>query len=53
VDHRFGGSKRKSLHSTNATEFMTRLIAEAETVFSKYWAAVSPVRETRDEDESR
>jgi hypothetical protein len=32
---------------------MTQLIAEAETVFSKYWEAVSPVRETRDEDEAR
>jgi len=30
-----------------ATEFMTRLIAEAETVFSKYWEAVFAVRETR------
>jgi len=30
---------------------MTQLIAEPETVFSKYWEAVSVVRETRDEDE--
>jgi hypothetical protein len=28
---------------------MTQLIAEAETVFSKYWEAVSAVRETRDD----
>ena len=35
-----------------ATEFMTRLIAEAETVFSKYWEAVFAVRETGDEDEA-
>ena len=34
-----------------ATEFMTQLIAEAETVFSKYWEAVSFARETGDEDE--
>jgi hypothetical protein len=31
-----GGSKRKLCHSTDATEFMTQLIAEAETVFYKY-----------------
>ena len=39
-------------HSTDATEFMTQLIAEAESVFSKYREAVSAVRETRDEDEA-
>ena len=31
---------------------MTRLIAGAETVFSKYWQAVSAVRETKDESEA-
>jgi ketopantoate reductase len=39
-------------HSTDATEFMTQLIAEAETVFFKYSQAVSAVRKTRDEDEA-
>ena len=39
-------------HSTDATEFMTQLIAKAETVLSKYWGAVSVARETRDEDEA-
>ena len=39
-------------HSTDATEFMTQLIAEAETVFSKCWDAVTVLRETRDEDEA-
>jgi hypothetical protein len=31
---------------------MTQLIAEAESVFSKYREAVSAVRDTRDEDEA-
>ena len=42
------GQNASLCHSTDATEFMTQLIAEAETVFSKYWEAVSAVRETRD-----
>jgi nitronate monooxygenase len=49
----WAGQNLSLCHSTDATEFMTQLIAEAETVFSKYWEAVSPVRETRDEDEAR
>jgi len=47
----WAGQNASLCHSTDATEFMTQLIAEAETVFSKYWQAVSAVRETRDEDE--
>jgi nitronate monooxygenase len=48
----WAGQNASLCHSTDATEFMTQLIAEAETVFSKYWEAVSAVRETRDEDEA-
>ena len=48
----WAGQNASLCHSTDATEFLTQLIAEAETVFSKYWEAVSPVRETRDEDEA-
>ena len=46
------GQNASLCHSTDATEFMTQLIAEAETVFSKCWDAVSVLRETRDEDEA-
>jgi hypothetical protein len=49
----WAGQNAVLCHSTDATEFMTQRIAEAETAFSKYWEAVSPVRETRDEDEAR
>jgi nitronate monooxygenase len=49
----WAGQNASLCHSTDATEFMTQLITEAETVFSKNWEAVSPVRETTDEDESR
>ena len=49
----WAGQNASPCHSTDATEFMTQLITEAETVFSKNWEAVSPVRETTDEDESR
>ncbi len=49
----WAGQNTSLCHSTDATEFMTRLTAEAETVFSKNWETVSPVRETTDEDESR
>ena len=45
-------SPRRLCHSTDATEFMTQLIAEAETAFSKCWDAVSGLRETRDEDDA-
>src|SRR6266850_6087744 len=31
------GQNASLCHSTDATEFMTQLIAEAETAFSKYW----------------
>ena len=48
----WAGQNASLCHSTDATEFMTQLIAEAETVFSKYWGAVSVARETRDEDET-
>jgi nitronate monooxygenase len=48
----WAGQNTSLCHSTDATEFMTQLIAEAETVFSQYWEAVSAVRETRDEDEA-
>ena len=48
----WAGQNATLCHSTDATEFMTQLIAEAETVFSKYWEAVSVARETRDEDEA-
>jgi hypothetical protein len=48
----WAGQNATLCHCTDATEFMTQLIAEAETVFSKYWEAVSAVRETRDEDEA-
>ena len=47
----WAGQNARLCHSTDATEFMTQLIAEAETVFSKYWGAVSVARETRYEDE--
>jgi hypothetical protein len=46
------GQNASLCHSADATEFMTQLIAEAETVFSKYSEAVSAVRETRDQDEA-
>jgi hypothetical protein len=49
----WAGQNASLCHSTDATDFMTQLIAEAATVFSKYWEAVSPVRQTRDEDEAR
>jgi len=49
----WAGRNASLRHSIDATDFMTHLIAEAESVFSKYWEAVSPVRETRDEDEAR
>ena len=49
----WAGQNASLCHSTDATEFMTQLITEAETVFSKNWEAVSAVRETRDEDEAR
>ncbi len=39
----WAGQNPSLCHSTDATEFMTQLIAEAETVFSKYWEAVSSV----------
>ena len=39
----WAGQNASLCHSTDATEFMTQLIAEAETVFSKYWEAVSSV----------
>jgi NAD(P)H-dependent flavin oxidoreductase YrpB (nitropropane dioxygenase family) len=45
----WAGQNASLCHSTDATEFMTELVTEAETVFSKYWEAVSPVRE----DEAR
>jgi nitronate monooxygenase len=45
----WAGQNASLCHSTDATEFITQLIAEAESVFSKYWEAVSPVRETRDD----
>ena len=48
----WAGQNASLCRSTDATEFMSRLIAEAETVFSKYWEAVSAVRETGDEDEA-
>ena len=32
----WAGQNASLCHSTDATEFMTQLIAEAETVFSKY-----------------
>jgi hypothetical protein len=48
----WAGRNASLCHSTDATEFMTQLIAEAETVFSKYWEATSAVRESRDEDEA-
>jgi hypothetical protein len=48
----WAGQNASLCHSTDATEFMTQLIAEAETGFSKYWEAVSAVRETGDEDEA-
>ena len=48
----WAGQNASLCHSTGATEFMTRLIVEAETVFSKCWDAVSVLRETRDEDEA-
>jgi hypothetical protein len=49
----WAGQNASLRHSIDATDFMTQLIAEAKSVFSKYWEAVSPVRETRDEDEAR
>src|SRR3984893_10104102 len=49
----WAGQNASLCHSTDATEFMTQLIAEAETVFSKEWEGVSAVRETRDEAEAR
>jgi Nitronate monooxygenase len=48
----WAGQNARLCHSTDATEFITQLIAEAETVISKYWEAVSAVRETRDEEEA-
>ena len=48
----WAGQNAGLCHSTDATEFMTQLIAEAETAFSKSWEAVSVVRETRDGDEA-
>jgi NAD(P)H-dependent flavin oxidoreductase YrpB (nitropropane dioxygenase family) len=45
----WAGQNASLCHSTDATEFMTQLVTEAETVFSKYWEAFSPVRE----DEAR
>jgi hypothetical protein len=49
----WAGQYASICRSTDATEFMTQLIAEAESVFSKYWEAVSAVRETRDENVAR
>jgi hypothetical protein len=40
----WAGQNASLCHSTEASEFMNELIAEAETVFSKYWEAVFPVR---------
>jgi hypothetical protein len=48
----WAGQNGSLLHSIDATDFMTQPIAEAESVFSKYWEGVSAVRETRDEDEA-
>jgi hypothetical protein len=48
----WAGENASLCHSTDAAEFMTQLITEAETVFSKYWQAVSAVREARDEDKA-
>jgi hypothetical protein len=36
---RWAGQNASLCHAPDATEFMTQLIAEAETVFSKYWEA--------------
>jgi hypothetical protein len=43
----WAGQNARLYHSTDAIEFITQLIAEAETVFSKYWEAVSAVRNSR------
>jgi hypothetical protein len=48
----WAGQNGSLRHSIDATDFMTQPIAEAESVFSKYWEGVSAVRETRDEDEA-